>query len=71
VAKLVLWNKAGEDLWGTVARMPRIVDSMQELLGDEVYHYHSKMEHQEPFNRRRVGVASGLRLLVSERMPVS
>ena len=42
-AKLVLWNKAGEDLYGTVARCHRMVDSMEQLLGDEVYHYHSKM----------------------------
>jgi ectoine hydroxylase-related dioxygenase (phytanoyl-CoA dioxygenase family) len=49
VAKLVLWNKAGEDVFGTVARLPRIVDAMEQLLGDEVYHYHSKMSIKEPF----------------------
>ena len=48
-AKLVLWNKAGEDLYGTVARCHRIVDAMEQLLGDEVYHYHSKMSIKEPF----------------------
>ena len=48
VAKLVLWNKAGEDLYGTVARCHRIVDAMEQLLGDEVYHYHSKMSIKEP-----------------------
>lgn len=47
--KLVLWNKVGEDLYGTVARCPRIVDSMEQLLGDEVYHYHSKMSIKEPY----------------------
>lgn len=47
-AKLVLWNKAGDDLYGTVARLPRLVDSMERLLGDEVYHYHSKMSIKEP-----------------------
>ncbi|MHB8522977.1 MAG: phytanoyl-CoA dioxygenase family protein [Limisphaerales bacterium] len=49
VAKLVLWNKAGEDVYGTVARCPRVVDAMEQLLGDEVYHYHSKMSIKEPF----------------------
>lgn len=49
VAKLVLWNKAGEDLWGAVARCERIVNAMEQLLGDEVYHYHSKMSIKEPF----------------------
>jgi ectoine hydroxylase-related dioxygenase (phytanoyl-CoA dioxygenase family) len=49
VAKLVLWNKAGEDIYGAVARCPRIVDAMEQLLRDEVYHYHSKMSIKEPF----------------------
>ena len=47
-AKLVLWNKAGEDLYGAVARCHRVVDAMEQLLGDEVYHYHSKMSIKEP-----------------------
>lgn len=47
--KLVLWNNAGEDVYGTVARCPRIVHAMEQLLGDEVYHYHSKMSIKEPF----------------------
>ncbi|MBU6400589.1 MAG: phytanoyl-CoA dioxygenase family protein [Verrucomicrobia bacterium] len=49
VAKLVLWNQAGEDVYGTVARCPRVVEAMEQLLGDEVYHYHSKMSIKEPF----------------------
>ncbi|MEK7677098.1 MAG: phytanoyl-CoA dioxygenase family protein [Verrucomicrobiota bacterium] len=49
VAQLVLWNKAGEDVYGAVARCPRTVDAMEQLLGDEVYHYHSKMSIKEPF----------------------
>src|SRR5256886_1421722 len=48
-AKLVLWNKAGEDLYGTVARSHRVVDVMEQLFDDEVYHYHSKMSIKEPF----------------------
>ena len=47
-AQLVLWNKAGDDVYGTVARLPKVVDSMELLLGDEVYHYHSKMSIKEP-----------------------
>jgi len=47
--KLVLWNKAGEDIYGAVARSHRVVDRMEQLLGDEVYHYHSKMSIKEPF----------------------
>ena len=48
-SKLVLWNKAGEDIYGAVARSERIVGAMEQLLGDEVYHYHSKMSIKEPF----------------------
>jgi len=47
-AQLVLWNKAGEDLWGAVARSERIVNAMEQLLDDEVYHYHSKMSIKAP-----------------------
>ena len=49
VAKLVLWNRAGEDLWGSIARCERLVNAMEQLLNDEVYHYHSKMSIKEPF----------------------
>ena len=32
--KLALWNQAGENIYGMVARCPRIVDAMEQLLGD-------------------------------------
>ena len=48
VQRLTLWNKAGDDLYGLVARTHRIVDRMEQLLGGEVYHYHSKMSIKEP-----------------------
>ena len=47
------WNHAGDDTFGVIARMPRIVDRMETFLGGEVYHYHSKMILKEP----RVGGA--------------
>ncbi len=47
-AQLVLWNSTGEDLWGAIARSERIVNTMEALLGDEVYHYHSKMSIKQP-----------------------
>lgn len=53
VTKLTLWNHAGDDLYGMFSRSPRIVDRMQQLLGGEVYHYHTKMMLKEP----RVGGA--------------
>jgi ectoine hydroxylase len=51
--KLALWNHAGEDLYSMFARSPRIVETMQQALGGEVYLYHMKMMLKEP----RVGGA--------------
>jgi len=41
--RLSLWNHPGDGIYGMFARCRRIVDSMEQLLDDEVYHYHSKM----------------------------
>lgn len=46
--KLSLWNHPGDDIYGMVGRSRRVVDAMEQLLGDEVYHYHSKMILKEP-----------------------
>ena len=42
-ARLALWNHPGEDIYGMVSRSERMVDTVEKLLADEVYHYHSKM----------------------------
>jgi hypothetical protein len=47
--RLALWNTPGDDLYSMFSRSPRIVDRMQQLLGDEVYHWHTKMMLKEPF----------------------
>lgn len=47
--KLALWNDPGEDLYSMFSRSPRIVDTMEALLGGEVYHYHTKMMLKEPY----------------------
>ena len=41
--RLALWNHPGEGIYGMFARCKRMVDSVEQLLGGEVYHYHSKM----------------------------
>jgi len=41
--RLSLWNHPGDNIYGMFARSRRLVDSMELLLGGEVYHYHSKM----------------------------
>ena len=50
---LSLWNHPGDDIYGMIARSERVVGSMQQLLDDEVYHYHSKLSAKQP----RVGGA--------------
>jgi ectoine hydroxylase len=47
--KMALWNRPTDDVYGTVSRLPKVVDTLEHLLGDEVYHYHSKMVIKEPF----------------------
>src|SRR5436190_2142069 len=42
VTKLRVWNQAGDDPFGLVGRMPRVVGPMEQVLGDEVYLYHAK-----------------------------
>lgn len=41
--RLSLWNHPGEGIYGMFARSKKLVDRVEELLGGEVYHYHSKM----------------------------
>ena len=41
--RLSLWNHPGDGIYGMFARCHRVVDACEELLDDEVYHYHSKM----------------------------
>jgi ectoine hydroxylase len=41
--RLTLWNHPGDNIYGMFARCHRLVDSAEQLLNDEVYHYHSKM----------------------------
>ena len=41
--RLSLWNHPGDDVYGMFARSRRVAESVAQLLGDEPYHYHSKM----------------------------
>jgi hypothetical protein len=47
--KLVVENDIGDDIYGAVVRSRRVVDTMEAVLGGEVYHYHHKMILKEPF----------------------
>jgi len=47
--KMALWNHPGDSVYGLAARSRRVVDTMEDMLGGEVYHYHSKLTAKEPF----------------------
>ena len=46
--KISLWNHPSEDLIGNFSTNERIVRPMENYLGDEVYHYHSKIIWKRP-----------------------
>ncbi len=45
---ITLWNEPSNDLFGKFSTNERIVKPMEEFLGDEVYHYHSKVIWKKP-----------------------
>ena len=48
--KMALWNQPGDSVYGMAARSERVVDTMEWMLGGEVYHYHSKLTAKEPYD---------------------
>jgi len=52
-SRLSLWNHPGNDITGMVARAKKAVNPMEELLGGEVYHYHTKLMMKEAFTGGR------------------
>ena len=46
--RMATWNHPGDSVYGLAARSHRVVDTMEEMLGGEVYHYHSKLTSKEP-----------------------
>ncbi|MCE7907399.1 MAG: phytanoyl-CoA dioxygenase family protein [Candidatus Omnitrophica bacterium COP1] len=49
ISRLTLRNSLGKDVYSACVRSRRIVDTMEKLLGAEVYHLHHKMMLKEPF----------------------
>ncbi|MBA3685254.1 MAG: phytanoyl-CoA dioxygenase family protein [Planctomycetes bacterium] len=47
-SKLTLWTERVDDVFGAVSRSPRVVDGARRLLGEDVYHWHSKVMLKEP-----------------------
>jgi len=46
--RMATWNHPGDSVYGIAARSMKMVDTMEDLLGGEVYHYHSKITAKEP-----------------------
>jgi len=46
--RMATWNHPGDSVYGLAARSHRVVDTMESMLGGEVYHYHSKLTAKEP-----------------------
>lgn len=46
-SRLCLWNHPGQDITGMVGRCQKVAGTMAELLGGEVYHYHTKLMMKE------------------------
>ncbi|MSR59642.1 MAG: phytanoyl-CoA dioxygenase family protein [Planctomycetaceae bacterium] len=47
--RLLVENELHDDIYGAIIHSRRIVDTMETLLGGEVYHYHHKMILKEPY----------------------
>jgi len=45
--RLCLWNMPGNDITGMLARCNKVAGTMTDLLGGEVYHYHTKLMMKE------------------------
>jgi len=45
---LAIWNHPGDDLYGVFSSCERMVNSAEQLMGEEVYHYHSKLILKRP-----------------------
>lgn len=45
---LVLWNNCDNGLFGACSRCEKVVNPMEDLLGGEVYHYHTKLVLKQP-----------------------
>nr|XP_027228915.1 uncharacterized protein LOC113820759 isoform X1 [Penaeus vannamei] len=70
-SRVTLWNHPGRDVLGCW-REAEGGRTMEEVMGgQEVYHYHSKLDYEGCTHGRQARVAPGLWILVQERLPVS
>eukprot|EP00117_Sycon_ciliatum_P012407 scpid87790/ scgid13491/ Ectoine hydroxylase len=48
-SRMCLWNQPGTDVTGMVGRAEKVAGTMEQLLGGEVYHYHTKLMMKEAY----------------------
>jgi ectoine hydroxylase-related dioxygenase (phytanoyl-CoA dioxygenase family) len=46
-ARLAIWHKLSDDIWGAVSTNPRVVNNIRILLGEEVAFFHGKVMLKE------------------------
>ncbi|MEX1250617.1 MAG: phytanoyl-CoA dioxygenase family protein [Hyphomonas sp.] len=47
--RLSIWNHPTDTIYGAVARSRSLVEAIEALIGEEIYHYHSKMVMKDAF----------------------
>ena len=47
--RISLWNRAGDSVYGMAARSARLVDTVEALIGEPVYHFQSKLTAKDPY----------------------
>ncbi|XP_060558238.1 sushi, von Willebrand factor type A, EGF and pentraxin domain-containing protein 1-like [Ruditapes philippinarum] len=45
---MIIWKQPGDDITGILGRCEKVVTTCENLLGGEVYHYHSKLMGKPP-----------------------
>ncbi|XP_050410387.1 L-proline trans-4-hydroxylase [Patella vulgata] len=48
MCRKTMWNQPGNDVTGMLARCEKVAGTCEELIGGEVYHYHSKLMMKQP-----------------------
>lgn len=46
--RITLWNRAGDSVYGLAARGDRLVETATTLIGEDVYHFQSKLTAKNP-----------------------
>lgn len=49
-----IWVDLGDDIIGTIPRLERVVDCVEQILGEPCYHWHSKFTNKPPGCRARI-----------------